>query len=237
MEQIMNLTLRAVGGTLVALMDDFAYQLAALVDGRPETVVSIEGIGRITRNLSGDGGAFECTRTYSISLGENYPPTAEYATTVTGLSVQFDGNYSSDIDGTITEYVWDFGDGETSVLLQPIHAYATAGTYTVVLTVTDNDGATGTITKQVTVAPVNVGPTAEFASTATGLSVQFDGNYSTDSDGTIASTVWDFGDGESSTELQPIHVYAAAGTYPTTLTVTDNQGGAGTITKDTTVTS
>jgi PKD repeat protein/uncharacterized protein YjiK len=64
-----------------------------------------------------------------------------YAGTI-GVPVQFDGSGSSDVDGTILSYDWDFGDGTSGSGATPVHAYAVAGTYTVVLTVTDNNGST-----------------------------------------------------------------------------------------------
>jgi PKD repeat protein len=78
-------------------------------------------------------------------------PTAAFSSVATGLSVAFNGSGSSDPDGTITGYAWDFGDGSSGVGVSPVHAYATAGTYSVTLTVTDDDNATGTRTGSVTV--------------------------------------------------------------------------------------
>ncbi|TWU44585.1 Microbial collagenase precursor [Rubripirellula tenax] len=65
----------------------------------------------------------------------------------------FDGRTSTDTDGTIESYAWDFGDGETSDLSKIRHQYASAGTYTATLTVTDNDGATATANVEITVRP------------------------------------------------------------------------------------
>ncbi|MEJ2706816.1 MAG: Ig-like domain-containing protein [Anaerolineales bacterium] len=74
----------------------------------------------------------------------NDPPKANvngpYTGTV-GIAVQFDGSASSDVDGTIVSYDWDFGDGTSGTGPNPTHTYAETGTYTVVLTVTDDGGA------------------------------------------------------------------------------------------------
>ncbi len=66
--------------------------------------------------------------------------------------VAFDASASSDPDGTITLYIWDFGDGNVTAGQQVVHVYQTAGNYTATLTVTDNDGATDTASVAITVA-------------------------------------------------------------------------------------
>jgi PKD repeat protein len=122
------------------------------------------------------------------------------------------------------------------------HTYATGGTYTVTLTVTDDDGATDTATKQVTVTgppPANVTPTAVIGSPdITGLSVKVSGSGSSDSDGTIAGYAWTYGDGGTATGVSPAaHVYATGGTYTITLTVTDDDGATDSATRQVTVTA
>ena len=81
----------------------------------------------------------------------NAPPVASFTSACTALSCTFDGTSSTDADGSITGYAWTFGDGATSTASAPTHAYATAGAYSVTLTVTDNLGATAGKTSVVTV--------------------------------------------------------------------------------------
>jgi PKD repeat protein len=97
------------------------------------------------------GGDF--TDAFTITRDVNVAPVASFTATPDGLSVDVDASLSSDTDGTVTGYSWDFGDGNTSVV-GPLtsHTYAVADTYTVTLTVTDDDGATSeVVSQQVTV--------------------------------------------------------------------------------------
>jgi PKD repeat protein len=156
--------------------------------------------------------------------GGNEPPTASFTHSCTDLSCNFTDT-STDADGSVTQWSWDFGDGETSTLQNPSHAYASEGTYDVTLTATDDAGGTDTATESVTVtAPAgNDPPVASFSSDCTYLACDFT-DTSTDSDGNVTAWSWDFGDGSTSTAQHPSHGYAAAGTYTVTLTVTDNSG-------------
>ena len=171
----------------------------------------------------------------------NTPPQASFTSTANGLTANFNGSGSTDADGTISSYAWQFGDGTTGTGATTSHAYATAGTYPVTLTVTDNGGATHSVSRQVTVSstpPANAAPTASFTSTVAGLGVNVNGSGSTDSDGTIASHSWNWGDNTAAgSGATASHTYAAAGTYTVTLTVTDNGGATATTTRQVTVTS
>ena len=89
---------------------------------------------------------------------ENEPPVANAGgpyTGVVGSPVSFNGSGSSDPDGSITRYVWNFGDGSNGTGIRPSHSYATAGTFAVVLTVMDNDGATDSDTSAAVISPVD----------------------------------------------------------------------------------
>lgn len=154
----------------------------------------------------------------------NQLPTAAFAPTVNDLGVAFDAAPSSDPDGSIVSYAWNFGDGHTATGAAATHNYADAGTFTVTLTVTDNRGGTATTAQQVTTQRPNQAPTAAIDHTITDLSVAFDGTRSTDPDGTIASYDWSFGDGSTGTGTTASHKYAKTGTFTVRLTVTDNRG-------------
>jgi PKD repeat protein len=162
--------------------------------------------------------------------GANAAPIADaggpYSGTV-GVAVTFDGSGSSDPDGTIVAYDWDFGDGNTGTGATPSHVYATDGTFTVAITVTDDLGATGTDTTTATIGVGNQAPTADAGgpySGTVGVAINFDGTGSTDPDGTIVAYDWDFGDGGTGVGATPSYAYSAAGTYNVTLTVTDDAG-------------
>ena len=143
---------------------------------------------------------------------------------------RFDGSASSDPDGTIASYAWDFGDGTQRHGRHARRTPTRAGTYTVRLTVTDNSGGTGTVAQPVTVQAPNQLPTAAFTSTVTGVNVSFDSPASNDPDGSIASYAWDFGDGATGTGVNPSHTYASSGRTTSTLTVIDNRGGTDSVT-------
>ena len=186
-----------------------------------------------------DDGSLIRAATFGRSVWEYVPtgnvsPIANFTFATTSLTANFTDT-STDSDGTIVAWAWDFGDSTTSAQRNPSHAYAAAGSFTVTLVATDNSGGTNTIAKTVTVSGTNAPPTANFGFTTNYLVANFtDG--STDSDGTIASHSWDFGDGSAaSTMPDPSHTYATAGTYNVKLTVTDNGGATGTITKAVTV--
>ncbi len=84
--------------------------------------------------------------------GTNPPPVASFTVGVNGLTISVDGSASSDQNGTIASYAWNFGDGKTATGATASHAYTAAGTYTVTLTVTDNQGATNSTSQSVTVS-------------------------------------------------------------------------------------
>jgi PKD repeat protein len=165
----------------------------------------------------------------------NVLPTASFTSSANNLMASFDGTSSTDTDGTIASYAWTFGDTTSGTGAKPTHTYAIAGTYNVGLTVTDNSGGTNTITQPTTVSAANILPTAAFTSTSVNYTATFNASGSKDTDGTIASYAWTFGDNSTGTGVNPSHTYAAPGTYLVALTVTDNSGGTSVISHSVTV--
>ena len=192
------------------------------------------GTFTVTLTVTDDQGATDqASADVSVTAPANQPPTASFTKSCTNLACSFDAGASSDPDGSIASYAWDFGDG-TGTGQTATHTYSGAGTYTVTLTVTDNRGATDTASTTVTVAP-NQPPTASFTDSCTNLVCSFDASASSDPDGSIADYAWNFGDGTSNTGATPSHTFASAGTYTVTLTVTDNQDSVGTTSQQLTV--
>ena len=102
-------------------------------------------------------GAIKITgQTFAVTQDANILPVARpggpYIGTA-GLAVTFSGAASTDSDGTIAAYAWNFGDSSTGIGVAPTHSYAAAGTYTVTLTVTDNRGGTNTAATTATISP------------------------------------------------------------------------------------
>jgi len=218
------------GGTIVSYVWSFG-------DGTPN------GTGMITTHAYGDNGTYTVTLTITDTDGltdtesqnvpvQNRPPVAfftESATTVqTGIVISFNASGTYDPDGTIVSYFWDFGDTRNSTGITTEHAYADNGTYTVTLTVTDDDGATASVTANKTI--LNRNPVALFTESAetvfTGTLIQFNASDSYDPDGFIVAYEWNFGDGNYGAGIFTEHSYAEDGVYNVTLTVTDNDGAS-----------
>jgi PKD repeat protein len=144
-------------------------------------------------------------------------------------SIQFDGSKSSDIDGIVNTFEWDFGDGEKGSGEKPNHIYTKAGVYKVVLTVFgDISGDCDNTDKDEITVTVNEAPLPEFAFqsiVAENQTVTFDASGSTSISGNIIKYIWDFGDGSSASGIISKHSFSSYGKYKVRLTViTDNEG-------------
>ncbi|MFD1587794.1 PKD domain-containing protein [Halorientalis brevis] len=194
---------------------------------------SATGTYEVTLTVTDEEGK-SATDTLTVGVGTKAPEariSTEKTTAITGETIRFDGSNSSDPDGSIASYAWDFGDGTTAIGVSRTHSYSSTGTYTVRLNVTDNWGLLSTDTVDVSIVP-NEPPTASASADDTapnpGESITFDASDSTDSTGRIVSYEWDFGDGTTATGATPTHSYSSGGTYQATVTVTDVKGATDT---------
>ncbi len=159
------------------------------------------------------------------------PPNADIQVNanhgIAPFEVILDAGLSSDSDGNIVQYSWQFGDGSSATGVTTSHIYNTPGTYTVTLTVTDNVGASDTETLQIEIVPNQPPDASMVLSRVSGyapLAIDFDASGSSDSDGSIVEYDWDFGDEATGSGSSVSHTYSTPGSYTVTLTVTDDKG-------------
>ena len=226
-------TLVATSNPIGALNASFNLNLAA-----GTYYVFVRGTGEGSPTVTGYssyGSIGQYTLTGTVAPSGPQPPVA--VPTATGSPAQpnqaitFSGTGSYDPDGgAIVLYQWSFSDGTTASGASVAKAFVNPGTYTATLTVTDDE--TTTASKSISVV-VNRPPTAAIAVTPgtsvfAGQAATFSGAGSTDTDGTIASYAWTFGDGTTGTGVSVSKTYSAVGNYTAQLTVKDNLGATGT---------
>ena len=180
-----------------------------------------------------DGAVASIQKQITVS---NVPPVANFSYSPTNSTtqdmIQFIDN-SNDLDGFITNYTWDFGDGDFAYGAMVSHRYADDGIYNVTLTVKDDNGATGSVVKLIIIS--NVPPSANFSFSMDNLSVSFQ-DESFDPDGFITNWSWDFGDGEMGYGKTVNHTYESNAIYQVTLTIKDDDDALANITKNITLT-
>jgi len=188
-----------------------------------------DNLGRLSSTFIGP--------TINVNGKVNNPPSPNFTWSQTSysptLKVQFTDT-SVDVEGPLVAWHWEFGDTQTADVQNPEHIYASPGKYRVTLTVTDSGGLQVSGTIEITVLPPgNNPPIVNFIYSQQNRKLVIDfTDTSTDSDGTIATWNWNFGDNSTSTVQNPSHMYISAGTYQVILTVTDNGGKSSSITKN-----
>ncbi len=207
-----------------------------LGDGTPpKTGLSIEhtypepGRYPVSLTVTDDAGVANSVATDELLAVITYPPLAEAEadrSVAIGEVITFDGRNSKAAMGELADYFWDFGDGAEGRGINVLYAYKHAGRYRVILTVRDKSSMNTVTSSDALVVFVNQPPVAEAGEDVwvTQNEVPFDGTGSTDADGHIAGYNWTFGDGGTSSEPKPSHLYAKPGTYTVRLTVTDDSG-------------
>ena len=173
---------------------------------------------RIGYELYGEGG-----NSWPVATASSNPTGGEVP-----LSVDFSSAGSSDPDGTLTAWAWDFGDGATSLETDPTHLYTEGGPYVATLTVTDDDGTTTMQEVQVMALEPNVPPVAVMSANTTSgpapLEVIFNATGSYDPDGVIGNIEWQFSDGGTYWGSPAWYTFDTPGVHQATLTILEEVG-------------
>jgi PKD repeat protein len=160
------------------------------------------------------------------------PPVAGFAADVTTGKAPLTVTFTDQSTNTPTSWSWEFGDGGTSSLQNPVHTYTAAGTYTVKLTASNGDGSNAQAkSSYITVNPKTL-PVAGFAADVTTGKAPLTVTFTDKSTNTPTSWSWDFGDGGTSGLQNPVHVYTAAGTYTVKLTASNGDGSDAMVKQD-----
>lgn len=198
--------------------------------GEYTLAVNLKQQNQLKMIVSGFIGTSVTVEVKALLQSQNASPNAVMALNTSSgfapLTVTANAFGSTDSDGQIVSYEWNFGDGSAATGNIVSHVYTDGGSYTLSLKVTDDKGGIGTASQVITVTP-NLPPVAVAqVSKNQGIAplmVEFNGSASSDSDGVISSYKWDFGDGSNAVGARVTHEYAV-GSYNATLTVTDNHG-------------
>ena len=151
------------------------------------------------------------------------PPEVDFAATPVSGDVPLSVSFSDLSTGAITAWTWDFGDGTTSSAENPTHTYTEGGSYRVSLVVEGPGGYDTTVRSDYVFV---VDPVAGFSGAPQLGVLPLSVAFTDESAGTITSWSWEFGDGETSSEASPTHVYMLEGTYSVGLTVTGPYGSS-----------
>ncbi len=198
-------------------------------DQNPTHSYANTGLYTVSLTVSGTEGSDTETKINYITVTAIPAPIADFeGTPLTGFA-PLEVTFTDLSTGDINDWSWDFGDGEQSTEQNPVHTYTTYGLFSVSLTVTGS-GGNNTETKTDYVEVTALPPLAEFSGTPTSGNVPMDVAFTDQSAGEIDSWSWDFGDGNSAIDSNPIHEYSTAGYYTVALTVS-GPGGSNTNTK------
>jgi PKD repeat protein len=186
----------------------------------PSHIYSLNGVYTVTLTISGPAGTVQEEKSEYITVA--YLPEASFwASPTIGIAPET-VNFTDTSTGTISTWMWDFGDGITSTFQSPSHLYTLDGVFTVTLSLT---GPIGSDLEEkpgyITIYGV---PIADFSASTTFGHPPLTIDFMDDSAGTVNSWLWDFGDGITSTLQSPSHIYSLDGVYTVSLTASGPAG-------------
>ncbi len=221
-----SLCVGAVGSFIVASTPTPLSIIFSMGDGNTfttDTVLhSYATQGNYFIKLKNDFGG--CIDSVTKPIKINPVPVANFSAPVTAsCKAPFTVNFNNTSTGATT-YLWNFGDGTTSILANPIHTYTTLGSFTVTLTATTNKGCTTQVVKNNFVQIVPPSIVVSNLPLSGCASITFTPVYTANALGGIASYAWDFGDGFTSTQANPSHTYTVPGIYTVKVIITSIGG-------------
>lgn len=161
----------------------------------------------------------------TIYVNPGAEPTFTYTTSCTNIPTQFTASAKTGV----SSWLWDFGDGTTSTIQNPSHNFGAGDSFVIRLNTITNKGCIDVLTK--VIHPSGLAPDFSTIDTVTCLGRKVNFNDKTYSDAVITSWLWDFGDGNTSTQQNPIYTYPKKGLYDVSLRVTNARGCTTTVVK------
>jgi PKD repeat protein len=196
-------------------------------NAQPVNIYTNVGSYTVSLLAMGPGGSVSLTKTNFI-LVTNPPPLVAFVATPTNGPAPLTVTFSNLTTGATTNFAWDFGDGHTSTSAQPVNIYTNAGTYTVSL-VANGPGGSSSLTQTNFILVTNPPPTVAFTANPTNGVAPLTVNFTNLTTG-ATNYAWDFGDGHTSANAQPVNIYTNAGTYTVSL-VANGPGGTSSLTQ------
>jgi len=197
---------------------------AISADQDPEHIYAEPGTYTVSLTTGNEYGENLTIKTDYITVLPVTLPDAGFTATPTAGKPPLSVTFNDTSNGSPTAWYWDFGDGITSTEQDPVHEYEAPGTYTVSLQVTNEDGSdTETKPDLIVVAPVIL-PVAVFSANTTTGNAPLAVRFTDESTGSPESWYWTFGDGATSDEQNPEHIYTGTGIYSVSLDVSNTDG-------------
>ena len=196
------------------------------VEVQPNHTYDTPGEYPVSLTVSGADGNYTAILDPKIKVNRlTNPPLATISADISNGTAPLHVSLSANTTGVIDGYVWDFGDGSSSYDINPTHAYAIPGNYTVRLTISGPEGASEVrLPTPIMVLPGDKIPVAGFSADPVSGYAPLDVSFTDGSTGTVDSYFWDLGDGTVSDKKNPVHRYTEPGIYTVHLQVSGQTG-------------
>ncbi|WP_095643322.1 PKD domain-containing protein [Methanosarcina spelaei] len=192
----------------------------------PVHTFSKEGTYNVTLVATNDEGSSEIRSMIITVKSVLTPPVASFAANMTEGTVPLTVKFTDTSARRPTGWKWNFGDGNTSTVQNPVYTFSGAGTYNVTLVATNGDGSSDESSMNIKVNRVPTPPIASFTANQTVGTAPLTVKFTDTSTNSPTSWKWSFGDGQTSTVQNPEHTFSGEGTYRVTLTATNGDGSS-----------